>query len=88
VTAGNIGSPRRLDYTVIGDTVNIASRLMSNAAGGQILISRATADDSGSEFDLHALPPLRVKGRNELVQVFDVAWENQASGTTKASPEA
>ena len=88
VTAGNIGSPRRLDYTVIGDTVNIASRLMSNAAGGQILISRATADDSGSTFDLHALPPLRVKGRNELVQVFDVAWENQASGTTKASPEA
>jgi class 3 adenylate cyclase len=88
VTAGNIGSPRRLDYTVIGDTVNIASRLMSNAAGGQILISRATADDSGREFDLQSLPPLRVKGRNELVEVFDVAWENPASQTTKASPES
>jgi len=76
VTAGNIGSPRRLDYTVIGDTVNTASRLMSNAAGGQILISHATAEDSGKEFDLRTLPPLRLKGRTELVQVFDVAWES------------
>jgi adenylate cyclase len=75
VTAGNIGSPRRLDYTVVGDTVNTASRLMSNAAGGQILISHSTAAETGDEFDLELLPELRVKGRTEPVKVFQVNWE-------------
>ncbi|HEV3317980.1 MAG TPA: adenylate/guanylate cyclase domain-containing protein [Candidatus Angelobacter sp.] len=74
VTAGNIGSPRRIDYTVIGDTVNTASRLMSNAAGGQILISQSTAEALGDSFDLERLPPLMVKGRVEPVQVFNVVW--------------
>src|SRR5437660_9087020 len=75
VTAGNIGSPRRIDYTVIGDTVNTASRLMSNAAGGQILISQSTAGEVGSGFNMQRLPPLMVKGRTEPVQVFNVSWE-------------
>src|SRR5947209_3795325 len=74
VTAGNIGSPRRLDYTVIGDTVNTASRLMSNAAGDQILISQSTAGELGTGFDIKSLPPLMVKGRSEPVKIFDVKW--------------
>jgi adenylate cyclase len=81
VTAGNIGSPRRLDYTVIGDTVNTASRLMSNAAAEQILISESTAQELGNKFDLERLPPLLVKGRSEPVQVFQVNWRE--SGTTR-----
>ncbi len=75
VTAGNIGSPRRIDYTVIGDTVNTASRLMSNAAGGQILISESTAADLGDDFGMAPLPPLHLKGRTGPVSVFSVDWK-------------
>jgi class 3 adenylate cyclase len=54
--------------------VNTASRLMSNAAGGQILISQSTANDLGALFDMTILPPLVVKGRTEPVKVFNVNW--------------
>jgi adenylate cyclase len=76
-TAGNIGSPRRLDYTVVGDAVNIASRLMDNATGGQVLISQPTADELGPEFKLRKLRARRVRGRSEPVQVFNVEWEEE-----------
>jgi len=75
-TAGNIGSPRRLDYTVVGDAVNIASRLMDDAAGGQVLISQPTADELGPEFKLRKLRARRVRGRSEPVRVFDVEWQD------------
>jgi adenylate cyclase len=77
VTAGNIGSPRRLDYTVIGDAVNTASRLMSNAPAGSILISQATAHDlSQGKFSLRSLEPLTLKGKSEPIRVFSVDWQN------------
>lgn len=80
VTAGNIGSLRRLDYTVIGDTVNIASRLTSNAKPGQILVSDSTAAELGGQrFDLQVLPPMMVKGRSMPLRVFDVAWQETAT---------
>jgi adenylate cyclase len=78
VTAGNIGSPRRLDYTVVGDTVNVASRLVSHAAGGQILITHSTAADLGSGFDCAPMPPLLVKGKSQPVSVFIVRWMGAA----------
>lgn len=88
VTAGNIGSPRRLDYTVVGDAVNIASRLMDNAAGGQILISQPTAEDLGPEFKLKKLRARRVRGRSESVQVFSVEWQDvQTQDRKKRRPE-
>jgi adenylate cyclase len=92
-TAGNIGSPRRLDYTVVGDTVNTASRLMSNAAAGQILIALSTAVETGEEFHLTELPPLRVKGRTEPVHVFSAGWQDgpvcepKKSASTEAPTE-
>lgn len=82
-TAGNIGSPRRLDYTVVGDAVNIASRLMDDAAGGQVLISQPTADELGPEFRLRKLRARRVRGRSEPVQVFDVEWQDGSRAAQK-----
>jgi len=79
--AGNIGSPRRLDYTVVGDAVNTAQRLMTNAAGGQILISESTARKLGKTFDLERLPELKVKGRSEAVPVFRVNWVEESAAT-------
>jgi adenylate cyclase len=89
--AGNIGSPRRLDYTVVGDVVNTAQRLMSNAAGGKILIAESTASKLGDSFDLKRLPAMKVKGRSEAVPVFSVGWKEKAavavvSGTKKRRP--
>src|SRR6185312_12552751 len=75
VTAGNIGSPRRLDYTVVGDTVNIAARLMSSAEGGQILISGSTAAELPEGSGLRRLRARRVKGRSELVINYSVEWD-------------
>lgn len=79
--AGNIGSPRRLDYTVVGDTVNTAQRLMTNTAGGQILISESTARKIGKTFDLERLDELKVKGRSEAVPVFRVNWVEESAAT-------
>lgn len=82
--AGNIGSPRRLDYTVVGDAVNTAQRLMTNAAGGQILISESTAKKlgkTGKTTDLERLPEMKVKGRSEAVPVFRVNWVEESAET-------
>jgi adenylate cyclase len=72
VTAGNIGSPKRIDYTVIGDAVNVSSRLCSNAVAGQVLISESTGTEVGSVFRLQPLAPLQLKGKSQSIPVFNV----------------
>lgn len=73
-TIGYIGSNKRSEYTAIGDTVNLASRLESNAAGGQILISEATASASGNLIPVNVREPLTVKNRVQPVNVLEVKW--------------
>jgi adenylate cyclase len=81
-TAGNIGSPKRLDYTVVGDTVNVAARLMAAATGGQILISDSTAKELDSTFKLGGRKPVLLKGKSKLVPVASVRWM-KAKATAK-----
>lgn len=73
-TIGYIGSNKRSEYTAIGDTVNLASRLESNASGGQILMSEATAAASGNLIPVNVRDPLTVKNRVQPVNVLEVRW--------------
>jgi adenylate cyclase len=75
VTAGNIGSAKRMDYTVIGDAVNLASRLCANAAGGQILVSQSTYSQLSGIIPAQRLEPIRVKGKETPVELVEVLWQ-------------
>ena len=77
---GYIGSDRRSEYTAIGDTVNTSSRLESNARGGEILLSDATAQAAHSRYKLKPREPITVKNRQQPVNLWEVDWQ-RASGS-------
>lgn len=74
VFLGNIGSPERMEFTVIGDTVNIASRFSGVARPGQILVTRDTLGRLGSEINHRELPPVEVKGKTGKLEVFEMIY--------------
>ena len=71
VIAGTVGGGGRLEYTVVGDAVNIAQRLQSEAEAGEIVAAAATVEAAPS-IRCESVGPRHVKGREEPVEVFRV----------------
>ena len=74
VVLGAMGSEARMDYTVLGDNVNVAARLCSAADAHQIIISEASYDQIRDRNDIQVrpLPPLSVKNKSEPLTVFEI----------------
>ncbi len=79
VLAGSLGSTRRTEYTCIGDTVNVASRLCAHAAPGETLVGEGTSLAVGHLGRFEALAPVRLEGKALPVPLFRVTPQsNQA----------
>ena len=73
VIAGNIGSEKRMEYTVVGNGVNIANRLEGLAQGGQILITESTYNElKGLKLDVEKLKQVQVRGKRGAMDIYQV----------------
>ncbi len=86
VVVGDIGADLKMNYTALGDTVNVASRLQSVAEPGTVLASRAVYEQTRALFDFSELGSIRVKGRVEPVEIYQVLGVKREPGSVRGIP--
>ena len=72
IVSGNIGSQVKMEYTVIGDCVNVASRLNALAGPGEIIISGTVRENLSGVVTVEELPPQEIKGKSKPVKIYKV----------------
>ena len=68
--SGNIGSEQQMNYTVIGDTINLGARLCSHAKSGEILISSSVKGVISNDYPFKKIPSIEVKGKSKPIDVW------------------
>jgi adenylate cyclase len=81
VVAGNIGTQEKMEYTVIGDSVNTASRLNGLAGPGEVIISQAVFRQMGPLVDAEPLGPCQIKGFSDAVVCYRLKGITQTTGS-------
>ncbi len=79
VVVGTVGNDLKMDYTAIGDTTNLASRLQSLAAPGRILVSESTHRLVRGFFEVRAAGPFEVRGKAEPVTAYEILGRNETT---------